>query len=88
MIAKYPLNESFFIAKPKQSNSWAWKCILKNRDQFRKGLHRKVGDGTNINFWLDNWCDNENIVTMCGITDTSLLDMSLKISDMITSTNK
>ena len=54
MSAKYPINENFFVAKPKESESWAWKCILKNRHLFRKGIRWKVGSGTNINFWLDN----------------------------------
>ena len=58
---------------------------IKKSRQFRKGICWKVGDDTSINFWHDNWCDNENLIIMCGITNTSPLDMSLKVLDMITS---
>ena len=34
MSTKYLIDKKFFVAKPKQSHSWAWKCILKNRHQF------------------------------------------------------
>ena len=59
-----------------------------NREQFHKGIRWKVGDGTNINFSHNNWCDNENLVNICGVTDTSLLDTTLKVSDMIYSTKE
>jgi len=38
MLVKYPVNENFFSAIPRKSDSWVWKCILRNRHQFRKGL--------------------------------------------------
>jgi len=28
MLAKYPINEHFFSALPRKSDSWVWKCIL------------------------------------------------------------
>ena len=73
MCAKYPINENFFGAERKHSDSWAWKCILKNRHLFRKSIRWKVGSGTNINFWLDNWCANDSLVSMLGIRDSSLI---------------
>ena len=88
MCAKYPINENFFGAEPKQSDSWAWKCILKNRHLFRKGICWKVGRGTNINFWLDNWCANDSLVSMLGIRDSSLIDTSLMVSQFITSAHE
>ena len=84
MSAKYSINENFFIAKSKQSNSWTWNCILKNRDQFRKGIQWKARDGTNLNFWLDNWCVNDSLANLLNITNSSLIDTSLKVSHFIT----
>ena len=62
MQAKYQLNEIFFAIKPKKMDSWVWNCILKNRQQFRKGVRWKVGNRLNsissltisvlIAFWL------------------------------------
>jgi len=39
-----------------------------------------------MNFWLDNWCANDNLVSLLGIQDISLLDTSLKVLQFITST--
>ena len=77
MIAKYCINENFFIVKPRSSDSWAWNCILKNREQFRKGIRWKIGDEKSINFWLDNGCANDSLAALIGIRDTSSIDTSL-----------
>jgi len=83
MHAKYSVNEHFFKVKARKTDSWAWKCILRNRHNFRKGLRWKVGDGTKINFWLDNWCANTNLANLLEITDGSQLDTFLLVSDFI-----
>ena len=59
-----------------------------NRHLFRKGIRWKVGSGTNINFWLDNWCANDSLVSMLGIMDTSLINKSLKVSHFITTAHE
>jgi len=84
MCAKYPVNENFFGVDPKQSESWAWKCILNNGHLFLKRIRWKVGSGTNINFWLDNCCANDSLASMLGITDFALIDTSLIVSHFIT----
>ena len=50
MRGKYSINENFFSTEPRKTDSWAWKCILKNRQQFRSGIRWKVGNGLSINF--------------------------------------
>jgi len=79
MIAKYSINENFFIVKPRLLDSWVWKCIIKNQKQFRKGIRWKVGDGKGISFWLDNWCANDSLATLMGVRDTSSIDTSLRV---------
>jgi len=80
MQAKYQIDENFFAIKAKKYYSWAWKCILKNRHQFRKGVRWKVGNGININFWLDNWCADDSLANLLKVIDLSLIDTSLKVS--------
>ena len=84
MKAKYSINERFFDVDCAKYDSWAWKCILRNRHQFRKGIRWKVDDGTRICFWLDNWCANDNLVSLLPISDISQLDTSLMVSHFIT----
>ena len=83
MQAKYHLDEHFFTINPKPLDSWVWRCILRYRKQFRKGLRWKVGNGLNINFWLDHWCTNVRLASLHNITDFSLIDTSLKVSHFI-----
>ena len=40
----------------------------------------------NINFWLDN--ENDSLVSMLGIRDSSLINTSLMVSFFITSAHK
>ena len=83
MQAKYQLDEIFFAITTKKMDSWIWKCILKNRHQFRKGVRWKVGNGLNINFWPDNWCVNDSLAHLLQVMDYSLIDTSLKVSHFI-----
>jgi len=50
MKTKYSINELFFEVACAKYDSWGWKCILRNRHQFRNGIRWKVGDGTSIHF--------------------------------------
>ena len=83
MWAKYPVNETFFMAKPHPPDSWVWKCILQNRDQFHKGIRWKVGDGEHIKFWTDSGCDNRSMAALMGIADTFILNTSLTVAQFI-----
>jgi len=82
--AKYSVDDFFFEVECAKCDSWAWKCIFRNRHQFRKGIRWKVVDGTKIHFWLDNWCANENLISLLNISDISQIDPSLMVSHFIT----
>ena len=70
MLAKYSVNKNFFIAKPRQSDSWMWKCILQNLQQFWKASRGKSRmeqisnsgqiDGATAGVWL-NLCASPTI---------------------------
>ena len=47
-----------------------------------------MGNGVNINFWLDNWCANDSLANLLNIMDLSLIDTSLKVSQFITTTKE
>jgi len=83
MLAKYPINEHFFSAFPRKSDSRVWKSILRNRHQFRKGIRWKVRDGTNIKFWSDSWYNNRSLTDLMGIDDDAHLDLSLTVVHFI-----
>jgi hypothetical protein len=35
--------------------SQIWRAIIEGRDVLRQGLIRRVGDGSSIDIWSDNW---------------------------------
>ena len=42
-----------------------------------------MGDGTNIKFWSDSWCDNRSLAYLISITDDAHIDVSLTYAQFI-----
>jgi hypothetical protein len=53
--AKFLPRGTIMEAQPKTRGSYAWKSILGARDLIKKGTIWRVGDGSHINIWTDNW---------------------------------
>ena len=84
MRAKYCPPGEFFQYKKKQTDSWAWKCMLRARDFVKRGVRWKVGNGHTISFWFDNWCHELPLVEMID-PDRAVNNMShVKVKEFIT----
>ena len=46
-------------ASDAQKGSYAWRSILKGRGVLKEGMKWRVGDGTQIQIWLDLWFPSE-----------------------------
>jgi len=46
---------SFWKVSPPHPCPWSWRKILKLRDLAKQFLHFRIGDGSKVFFWLDNW---------------------------------
>jgi ribonuclease HI len=55
MKAKYYPNSSLLQAEEMSGISYAWRSILKGIELLKKGIIKRVGDGTTINIWDDPW---------------------------------
>ena len=44
-----------------------------------KGTRWEVGNGTNINFWLDSRCANDDLANMVGISGTMSIGPSFTV---------
>ena len=55
MKAKYYPNNSLLQAEVVSGISYAWRSILKGIELLKKGIIKRVGDGTTINIWNDPW---------------------------------
>ena len=84
MRAKYCLPDDFFQYKKKQTDSWAWKCMLRTREFVKQGMRWKLGNGHTILFWLDSWCHESPLVELLE-SDRSINDMTqVKVKEFIT----
>lgn len=52
---KYYPNGDFLSAKKKRRASETWRAILFGREVLQKGVVKRVGPGTSIKIWEDNW---------------------------------
>ncbi|GJN05323.1 hypothetical protein PR202_ga22942 [Eleusine coracana subsp. coracana] len=58
--AKYYPDGRLLNAKPKSGSSFTWQSILAGLDTFKKEYIWRVGDGTQINIWEDQWIPGSN----------------------------
>ncbi|KAH9297934.1 hypothetical protein KI387_029616, partial [Taxus chinensis] len=49
-----------------------WNNLVKSRNFIKKGSKWKIGDGSDINFWEDNW-SNDNLLERFGTAKDSLI---------------
>ncbi|GJN25118.1 hypothetical protein PR202_gb12906 [Eleusine coracana subsp. coracana] len=52
---KYYPNGDFLSATRKRNSSDTWKAMVYGREVLRKGVIKRVGPGTSIDGWEDNW---------------------------------
>ena len=70
------------ILDAKEGNgSYAWKSILKGRDVIRKEMQRKVGNGSRICIYQDNWLLNPHLKQILSPRD--FLDSEARVSVLI-----
>ena len=53
--ARYYADGKLLKAKMKSGCSYTWQSILTGLECFKQGYIWRVGDGTQINIWEDNW---------------------------------
>ncbi|WJX61000.1 hypothetical protein P8452_46145 [Trifolium repens] len=61
-----------------------WKALSGIRDQFRSHTVWQVGNGQEINFWLDKWMPNGR--TLMNLSTQQTVDITLTIKDTLTET--
>lgn len=52
---KYYPNSSFLEATRRRRSSETWRAILHGREALKKGLINRIGPGSSVNVWQDNW---------------------------------
>jgi hypothetical protein len=78
--AKYYPDGHLLNATLKSGSSFTWQSILVGLDCFKKGCIWRVGDGSQINIWEDNWIPSSHNLKIMTPRGTNILT---RVSDLI-----
>ena len=82
--ARYFPHSEFMQASVPRAASATWRAIVVGRDALRCGLIKRVGDGSSISIWDDNWIPGvASLKPVFRPADSELL----KVSELIDSYN-
>ena len=75
--AKYYPDGKLLQARMKSGSSFTWQSVLAGLECFKRGYIWRVGDGSQINIWNDNWIPgshNMKVLTPRGNVLVSTVD--------------
>jgi hypothetical protein len=81
---KYYPNGRLLNANPKSGSSFTWQSILAWLDCFKKGCIWRVGDGSKIDIWKDNWIPSSHNLKIMTPRGTNIIT---RVSDLINPAN-
>jgi len=83
LYSKYGRNNDLRVSiKSQPYDSSLWKSLTSIWDQFQQQVVWQLGDGNNINFWLDKWTPSGT--SLISITSQSYIDTTLSVRDVVT----
>nr|GEW87228.1 hypothetical protein [Tanacetum cinerariifolium] len=85
-IHSYKLQgKNFWDVSVRGNMSWGWRKILQIRPLIREFIRYKIGDGSSISIWFDNWCDHSPLAAVITSRDVfrAGLDLSSKLRDVV-----
>ncbi|KAG7536410.1 Reverse transcriptase domain [Arabidopsis suecica] len=80
--ARYYSQKKFLEATTGYRPSYAWRSIIFGKELLERGLMKVIGNGQSTNIWIDKW-----LFDGCPrrpMNKESLMDISLKVSSLIT----
>ncbi|PNX73126.1 hypothetical protein L195_g029024 [Trifolium pratense] len=78
LYGKYGRNDDLRVTIYSQPyDSPLWKALTGIWDQFQQNIVWQLGDGNNINFWLDKWIPGGN--SLFSTTNQSFIDTTLSV---------
>ncbi|KAG7588319.1 Ribonuclease H domain [Arabidopsis suecica] len=80
--ARYYPQKPFLDATTGYRPSYAWRSIIFGKELLEKGLMKAIGNGQSTSVWIDKWLFDG--VPRSPMNKESLMDISLKVSSLIT----
>ncbi|KAM0910182.1 hypothetical protein ACQ4PT_014329 [Festuca glaucescens] len=78
--ALYFPSTSILEAKPVAGMSYSWRSILKGVELLKEGVVWRIGDGTHVNIWSDQWLNRKDAAKTITPRGRCLLT---RVSDLI-----
>jgi hypothetical protein len=66
LCARYIKEGGILTAACPKSASYTWKIILHGRDLLREGLVWRIGNGSSVKVWEDNWIPRARLMHPYG----------------------
>jgi len=83
LYSKYGRNKDLRVAIDSKSyDSPLWKALTGIWKQFQQNIVWQLGNGNNINFWMDKWAPNGT--SLMSITNQTFIDTTLHVRDVVT----
>ncbi|CAJ2652742.1 unnamed protein product [Trifolium pratense] len=83
LYGKYGRNDDLRVIIHSQPyDSPLWRALTGIWDQFQQNIVWQLGDGNNINFWLDKWMPGGN--SLFSTTNQSFIDTTLSVREVVT----
>ncbi|XP_031131836.1 uncharacterized protein LOC116033219 [Ipomoea triloba] len=79
--ARYYPNSSFLEAKLGTNSSFIWSSLVQTQDIIRKHSKWRVGNGSNINIWTEDWLPDKQNPKVCSFPYPLMEDA--KVADLI-----
>ncbi|KAG7551546.1 Reverse transcriptase zinc-binding domain [Arabidopsis thaliana x Arabidopsis arenosa] len=80
--ARYFPQKTFLEATAGYRPSYAWRSIIFGKELLERGLMKAIGNGQTTNIWIDKWIFDG--IPRRPMNKESLMDISLKVSSLIT----
>lgn len=80
---KYTQHKHTGTYQVKSTDSYVWKSMIKAHGLFQARFSWKIGDGSTINLWNDNWLPNNNCLCQSIQGPFNQMEEELKVSAII-----
>jgi hypothetical protein len=81
--AKYYPDGQLLNANLKSGSSFTWQSILAGLECFKKGCIWRVGDGSQIDIWKDNWIPSSHNLKIMTPRGTNFITRVLDLIDPV-----
>ncbi|KAF7836001.1 putative ribonuclease H protein At1g65750 family [Senna tora] len=80
---KYLKNTSIFYHKAPNNSSYVWRSIMKATAPLKVGFCKRIRNGRDTNFWLDNWIGGKPLIETLDLDAADDINTNLRVSDFI-----